>query len=261
MSTQEKTTALIDLQQLGEQLALTAKPIHQAIDKSKKPFNLPANKLGNKVPELAKLGDLMIFRISKDEEWGSYHSKTLALFLNDEGKPTVFTADLKPLDKVKFLHYSTGIKGFQTIEYQGLHLKIETSISREYRENLSDWGVVEGEGVPDSKYLADVPHPTIPLKDLSKDIVFQIVKPAGTDKRYDSQRYQIKNTKSNEEFEVFENSDMRDIIAEHGIPCEFKIGDVRKRNGNGKGKKDKEADAYIVRLIDVKKPTFEDIKL
>lgn len=257
-------SSLINLQDLGKQIALTGKPIHAAIEKTKQPFNVPASKLAPKVPELAKLGDTPIIRIFKELEGDCFYSKTLTLYLNDAGEPTVYTVDLKPLpkDKVKFLSFSTGINGYQIIEYQDLQLKIDTSISAEYREKLIEWGTDAGQRLPAPRYLADVPHPTTPLKDLAKGVTYQVLKETGTDKKFGSKRYLIKNLKTSEEFEAFENADLRDIISAHSLPCDFMIGDVRERKSNGKdSKKFKDSEGWVVRLIDPKKPTFEDIAI
>lgn len=254
---------VINLQDLGKQIALTAKPIHAAIEKTKQPFNLSAAKIAGKVPELAKLTETQIIRVFKEQDGDCYYSKTLTAYLSDAGEPTIYTADLKPLpkDKVKFIFYCTGINGYVVIEYLGLQLQIDISISYEYRENLLEWGVVAEEGTPPARYLADVPHPTTPLKDLAKGITYQVLKETGIDKKFGSKRYLIKNLKTSEEFEAFENADLRDIIACHSLPCDFMIGDVRERKGNGKGKKFKDSEGYVVRLIDPKKPTFEDIAI
>lgn len=246
--------AVINLIQIGQQLALTGKPIHNAIEKSGKPFELSADKLVAKIPELAKFKESKIFRFYKGES-GAYESKTLTLYIDDNGAPAVFTADIKPLEgKVTFTTYKTGLQGYQRFKFEGVEYQAETSLSEDYRDNLIAWGSVEGEGLPDVKYLADVPHFTVPLKDLAKDTEFKILKSTGTDKKFDSVRYLIQNTVTKEEFEVFGNAQMREMFTEYGSDTRFKIGDVKERKP-----KNGEKPVFTVRLIDLKIPTFEDL--
>jgi hypothetical protein len=259
---------VIDLLEVANQLASSAKGLQKTALETKKPVFVSVQSILKKLPELTVLPpDLAIFRLRATDS--IFLADTLNVF-EFEGQTVIASPDLELLDGFDFVSYKTGINGFCVVTYQGLQLKIAMSVSDSHVDDLIDTGAkgIDGSGKPDPSYLRKLPQPETPLysDDLPQNVALTIVATGKTTQRYDTPLVDIADLKGKVYKNVICNSDLTSIATKHGIGAKFKIIGKRARvNKDGlpidaTGKVNQKKPSYIVQLQDLQGLDFSDLK-
>jgi hypothetical protein len=259
---------VIDLLEVANQLASSAKGLQKTALETKKPVFVSVQSILKKLPELTVLPpDLAIFRLRATDS--IFLADTLNVY-ELEGQTVIASPDLELLDGFDFVSYKTGINGFCVVTYQGLQLKIAMSVSDSHVDDLIDTGAkgIDGSGKPDPSYLRKLPQPETPLysDDLPQNVALTIVATGKTTQRYDTPLVDIADLKGKVYKNVICNSDLTSIATKHGIGAKFKIIGKRARvNKDGlpidaTGKVNQKKPSYIVQLQDLQGLDFSDLK-
>jgi hypothetical protein len=259
---------VIDLLEVANQLASSAKGLQKTALETKKPVFVSVQSILKKLPELEALPpDLAIFRLRATDS--IFLADTLNVY-ELEGQTVIASPDLELLDGFDFVSYKTGINGFCVVTYQGLQLKIAMSVSDSHVDDLINTGAkgIDGSGKPDPSYLRKLPQPETPLysDDLPQNVALTIVATGKTTQRYDTPLVDIADLKGKVYKNVICNSDLTSIATKHGIGAKFKIVGKRARvNKDGlpidaTGKVNQKKPSYIVQLQDLQGLDFSDLK-
>lgn len=260
---------VIDLLDVANQLASSAKGLQKTALETKKPVFVSVQSILKKLPELQVLPpDLAIFRLRATDS--IFLADTLNIYEFD-GQTVIASPDLDLLDGFDFLSYKTGINGHSIVSYQGLQLKIAISVNDDHLDDLINTGAkgIDGSGKPDPSYLRKLPQPETPLHsdDLPQNVALTIVATGKTTQRFETPLVDITDPKGKVYKNVICNSDLSSIATKHGIGAKFKIIGKRARvNKEGlpidaTGKVNKLKPSYIVQLQDLQGLDFSDIKV
>jgi len=261
---------VIDLLEVANQLASSAKGLQKTALETKKPVFVSVQSILKKLPELSVLPpDLAIFRLRATSDT-TFDVNTLKVYeLN--GITVISSPDLEILDGFDFVNFKTGFDGFCVVSFNGLSLKINMSVSDSYSDILSETGVkgvIDGTGKPDPCYLGKLPQPETPLysDDLPQNVALTIVATGKTTQRFDTPLVDLSDLKGKVYKNVICNSDLSSIATKHGIGAKFKIIGKRARvNKDGQpidstGKVNLKKPSYIVQLQDLQGLDFSDLK-
>ena len=259
---------VIDLVEVANQLASSAKGLQKTALETKKPVFVSVQSILKKLPELEALPpDLAIFRLRATDS--IYLADTLNVY-ELEGQTVIASPDLELLDGFVFVSYKTGINGFCIVSFNGLTLKIAMSVSDDHVDNLINTGAkgIDGSGKPDPSYLRRLPQPETPLysDDLPQNIALTIVATGKTTQRFDTPLVDLTDPTGKVYKNVITNSDLASITTKHGIGAKFKIIGKRARvNKDGlpidaTGKVNKLKPSYIVQILDMQGLDFSDLK-
>ena len=260
---------VIDLIEVANQLASSAKGLQKTALETKKPVFVSVQSILKKVPELEPLPpDLAIFRLRATES--IFLADTLNVF-EFEGQTVIASTDLELLDGFDFVSYKTGINGFCIVSFNGLQLKIAMSVSDNHVDDLIVTGAkgIDGTGKPDPSYLRKLPQPETPLysDDLPQNVALTIVGTGKITQRYDTPLVDVTDPKGKVYKNVICNSDLTSIATKHGLGAKFKIIGKRARvNKEGlpvdaTGKVNQKKPSYIVQLQDLQGLDFSDLKV
>lgn len=258
---------VIDLLDVANQLASSAKGLQKTALETKKPVFVSVQSILKKLPELQVLPpDLAIFRLRATDS--IFLADTLNIYEFD-GQTVIASPDLDLLDGFDFLSYKTGINGHSIVSYQGLQLKIAISVNDDHLDDLINTGAkgIDGSGKPDPSYLRKLPQPETPLHsdDLPQNVALTIVATGKTTQRFETPLVDITDPKGKVYKNVICNSDLSSIATKHGIGAKFKIIGKRARvNKEGlpidaTGKVNKLKPSYIVQLQDLQGLDFSDL--
>ena len=264
-----ETPPVIDLLEVANQLASSAKSLQKTALETKKPVFVSVQSILKKLPELAVLPpDLAIFRLRATDS--IFLADTLNVY-ELEGQTVIASPDLELLDGFDFVTYKTGINGFCVVSYQGLQLKIAMSVGDSHVDDLINTGAkgIDGSGKPEPRYLRKLPQPETPLysDDLPQNVALTIVATGKTTQRFDTPLVDITDPKGKVYKNVITNSDLASIATKHGLGAKFKIIGKRARvNKDGQtidstGKFNLKKPSYIVQLLDMQGLDFSDLKL
>ena len=264
-----ETPPVIDLLEVANQLASSAKSLQKTALETKKPVFISVQSILKKLPELAVLPpDLAIFRLRATDS--IFLADTLNVY-ELEGQTVIASPDLELLDGFDFVTYKTGINGFCVVSYQGLQLKIAMSVGDSHVDDLINTGAkgIDGSGKPEPRYLRKLPQPETPLysDDLPQNVALTIVATGKTTQRFDTPLVDITDPKGKVYKNVITNSDLASIATKHGLGAKFKIIGKRARvNKDGQtidstGKFNLKKPSYIVQLLDMQGLDFSDLKL
>ncbi|MFN5839033.1 MAG: hypothetical protein ACK47J_20525 [Pseudanabaena sp.] len=259
---------VIDLLEVANQLASSAKGLQKTALETKKPVFVSVQSILKKLPELEVLPpELAIFRLRATDS--IFLADTLNVY-ELEGQTVIASPDLELLDGFDFVTYKTGINGYTVVSYQGLQLKIGISVSDDHVDELIVTGAkgIDGSGKPDPSYLRRLPQPETPLHsdDLPHNVALTIVATGKTTQRFDTPLVDITDPKGKLYKNVITNSDLSSIATKHGIGAKFKIIGKRARvNKDGQpidstGKVNLKKPSYIVQLQDLQGLDFSDLK-
>jgi hypothetical protein len=157
---------VIDLLTIAGQIATTAKALGEKIKTTGKPAILTASQLASKIPAIAPLGDLPLFRarIAKN---GLLEVDTIGLWVGETGEVGVFAADLTPIPNATILTWVAAIKGETLVEINGVTLKTGFNASEQCVEAIAKDGLngpgLTGEGIPPLNLLSPIPQPETPI--------------------------------------------------------------------------------------------------
>jgi hypothetical protein len=263
------TPPVIDLLEVANQLASSAKGLQKTALETKKPVFVSVQSILKKLPLLEALPpDLAIFRLRATES--IFLADTLNVF-EFEGQTVIASPDLELLDGFDFVSYKTGINGFCVVSFNGLTLKIGMSVSDDHVEDLINTGAkgIDGSGKPDPSYLRKLPQPETPLysDDLPQNVPLTIVATGKTTQRFETPLVDLTDPKGKVYKNVICNSELATIATKHGIGSKFKIIGKRARvNKDGlpidsTGKVNQKKPSYIVQLQDLQGLDFSDLKV
>lgn len=264
-----KTPPVIDLLEVANQLASSAKGLQKTALETKKPVFVSVQSILKKLPLLEALPpDLAIFRLRATES--IFLADTLNVF-EFEGQTVIASPDLELLDGFDFVSYKTGINGFCIVSINGIELKIAMSVSDDHVEDLINTGAkgIDGSGKPDPSYLRKLPQPETPLysDDLPQNVPLTIVATGKTTQRFETPLVDLTDSKGKVYKNVICNSELATISTKHGIGSKFKIIGKRARvNKDGlpidsTGKVNQKKPSYIVQLQDLQGLDFSDLKV
>lgn len=259
---------VIDLLEVANQLASSAKSLQKTALETKKPVFVSVQSILKKIPDLEVLPpDLAIFRLRATDS--IFLADTLNVY-ELEGQTVIASPDLELLDGFDFDSYKTGINGFCIVSYQGLQLKIAMSVSDSHVDDLINTGGkgIDGSGKPDPSYLRRLPQPETPLysDELPQNVPLTIVATGKTTQRYDTPLVDLTDLSGKLYKNVICNSELTAIVTKHGLGAKFKILGKRARvNREGQtidstGKVNQKKPSYIVQLQDLQGLDFSDLE-
>jgi hypothetical protein len=259
-------TATVDLLDMANQIATTAKSIHKLVEDTQRPQSIKAGKLVGKLPELKQLpSDLTLFRVRKKD--AIFQCDTLCAYMSDDGEALIYTTELDTVSDFKFIRHKTGIGGYCEIKHSsGLEFRIAISCSDDARIDDS----VEAEGKPLPTYLAKVPRPEIPLYSviLPQNEELEIVSNGLKSREYGSALVTVKVVKTGEILKnIICNAALDRVLNKHGIGAKFKIaGKTPITNKKGEpidanGKVNKVKPMWNVQIVDCQGTDFSDLSL
>ncbi len=259
---------IINLIEIGNQLALTAKGLQKKVDDSTEPLNIQASLLVAKIPELKVVADKAILRLRKTED--GYKADAPSAWLNDNGEAILCYTDFAPMEDFTAIKHKSGIGGWVDAKHKsGLILKISITTNQEHLEDLesNDSDGYEGEGLPLPSYLRLIPQPETPLHDdkLPLDTELTIISNGKFSRKYQTPLVTIKSATGEIFKDVICNSAVKRIYDTHGNGAKFKIVSKHpKRNKKGEtvnanGEVSKENHAWIVNILDCQSVDFSDL--
>jgi hypothetical protein len=279
MSTQRNTTNsgtvsnAIDLLTIAGQIATTAKALGEKIKTTGKPVILSANQLASKIPAIASLGDLPLFRarIAKN---GLLEVDTIGLWVGETGEVGVYGSDLTYIPNAKILTWVAAIKGETIVEIDGVTLKTGFNASEACVEIIAKDGLngagLTGEGNPPTNLVSPIPQPEIPVYSdiLPIDVVLEITKTGKTSRKFETPMVDAIDRATGEVFtNLICNADLQRIAETHGIGAKFKIvGKAPRldREGNpidATGKINRSKPAYVVKIADMQGDDFSNLTI
>ena len=263
----------IDLLTIAGQIATTAKALGEKIKTTGKPAILTASQLASKIPAIAPLGDLPLFRarIAKN---GLLEVDTIGLWVGETGEVGVFAADLTPIPNATILTWVAAIKGETLVEINGVTLKTGFNASEQCVEAIAKDGLngpgLTGEGIPPLNLLSPIPQPETPIYSdiLPLDTVLEITRTGKTSRKFETPMVDVIDRATGEVFtNLICNADLQRIAETHGIGAKFKIvGKAPKTNREGvpidaDGKVNRSKPAYIVKIADLQGDDFSNLTI
>lgn len=254
------TPKTVDLLELANQIATTAKAIHKAVEESKRPQSLKAEVLTKKCPDFKSLPPtLTLFRVRKFDD--IFKCDTLCAYTSEEGIVKIYTPELDIVDDFEFVKHKTGISGFCEVKHtSGLTLRIAIGVSNDERLNGF---TEEGEGMPLPHKLALVPRPELPL---FSDVVpineeLEIVRNGLRSKEHNTPLVDVKIQRTGEVLKnVICNAALERILDKSGIGGKFKVVGKRQRSTKG-DKANKSKPTWTVQIADCQGVDFSDLEL
>jgi hypothetical protein len=265
MKTETKTINLIEI---ANQIALTAKGLLKKVDENGQTLNVAASLLVTKIPELKAIVDKNIIRLSKTVD--GYAGATCSAWVNDAGEVVYCYTDLTPMQGYTPIRHKPGVGGWVDLKHEsGFILRIAVSVSESFLEEIEadDIEPVEKDGSPLPSQLKLIPQPETPLYDdkLPHGVVFEIFSNGKFSRKYNTPLVTIKSESGELFNDVICNSALVKIYDTHGIGAKFKIANKRpKRNKDGKpvnaqGEVSETNHAWIVNVIDCQTVDFSDL--
>jgi hypothetical protein len=262
------TQTMTNLSQLASQLATTAKGLHAKVKETKQAVTLTGLQLAGKIPTLEGLGDTVVFRL-REMRNGLIACDTLGVWVGENGKVGVFTADLNPVGKTKILSYNSGINGHTIIEIEGLKFQIGFNPSQSHIEELVNLKVtgIDGEGSPKPEMVAPIPQPETPIysDEIPSNVTLTIVKTGKQSRKFSTPLIDIETPTGEVLKNVICNADLTRIVETYGKGASFKIvGKAPRLNKEGlpidsEGKVNKLKPAYMVQIADLQQTDFADL--
>lgn len=267
MANTTKIVKTVDLLELANQIATTAKGVHKAVEESKRPQSLKAEVLTKKCPEFKALPPtLTLFRVRKLDN--IFKCDTLTVYTSEEGVATIYTPELDVVEGFDFVKYKSGVSGFCEVKHtSGLTLIIGISVSDDERIDGSN---DEIEGTPLPHKLKVVPRPEIPLY---SEIVpvndeLEIVRNGLQSKEFKTPLVDVKITRTGEVLKnVICNAALERILEKYGVGGKFKIAGKRPRTNkkgepiDANGKVNKSRPSWSVQIVDCQGTDFSDLKI
>ena len=265
--TSEKTATQMNLLEIANQLALTAKGLQKKVD-SDGFVTVTATQLSGKMPELKVLKDTAIFRLRKGDD--CYKADTLTAYTDDNGEAKLYSADLSELTGFTALKYKSGISGHIDIQHKsGLELKISISTNDNHILELEETqsSGFEGEGMPKPDYLRLVPQPETPLYSdvLPHNVEIEILSNGRKSRKYETPLVTVKLPDGKIVKDVICNAALQRIYESSGNGSKFKIvGKRARKNKEGQpidsdGKVNPSKPSYIVDIVNCQSIDFADL--
>jgi hypothetical protein len=263
-------TQPINLVEIANQLASTAKALHSKVREGGKALTLQASQLASKIPGLEGLGNLNLFRLRETRN-GLIDCDTLGIWVGENGEVGVFTPDLIPVPKAQICSYNSGIRGYTIIELEGIFLKTgfnPASIHIEELVNLKVDGI-DGEGVPKVVIVSDIPQPETPIysDEIPHNVELKIIKTGKRSRKFDTPLVDVEVPTGKILKNVICNSELARIVETNGIGAKFKIvGKAPRVNKEGlpidsEGKVNKAKPSYTVQIADLQLTDFSDLSI
>lgn len=263
------TAKTINLLEIGNQLALSAKGLQKKVDENNgQPINISASMLVGKISEFKVLGENPVFRLRKTED--GYRTDSPSVWVNDNGESNLYYPNFEIMEGFTALKYKSGINGWVDIKHiSGMILRISITSHEDHTLELSSKNSegVEGEGMPKPSYLRLIPQPEMPLysDELTHDIEFTIISNGKFSRKYSTPLVTIKSESGKVFKDVICNSALQRIYKEHGEGAKFKIISKHpKRNKQGEpvnanGEVSHDNHAWIVNILDCLSFDFSDL--
>lgn len=262
------TSKIINLIEIGNQLALTAKGLQKKVDDSTEPLNIQASLLVGKIPELKVIADKAILRLRKTED--GYRADAPNVWLNDDGEAILCYTDFALMEDFTAIKHKSGIGGYVDVKHKsGLILKISITTNEEHLEDLesNDSDGYEGEGMPLPSYLRLIPQPETPLYDdkLPVGVELTIISNGKFSRKYQTPLVTVKSATGEVFKDVICNAALKRIHETYGDGAKFKIISKHpKRNKKGEtvtanGEVSATNHAWIVNILDCQSVDFSDL--
>jgi len=269
MTTKSNAPKIIDLIEIGNQLALSAKGLQKKVDENNGlPINIPASMLAGKIPGLKVLGEVSIFRLRKTED--GYKAETATVWVDDNGEANLYYPDLEIMKDFTAIKYKSGINGWVEVKHiSGLELKISITTNDDHvlelSGNKSDG--VSGDGMPDPSYLRLIPQPETPLYDdkLPHNVEFKILSNGKKSRKFSTPLVTIESEDGKVFRDVICNAALQKIFSEYGVGAKFKIvNKYPKRNKEGNpinanGEVSHDKHVWIVEILNCQLADFSDL--
>jgi hypothetical protein len=262
------TSKTINLIEIANQIALTAKGLQKKVSETEQPLNVSASLLVGKIPELKAITNKNIVRLSKTLDGCT--GSTCNTWVNDEGEVIFCYTDLQPMEGFTPIRHKPGIGGWVDLQHEsGFIIKINISVSESFLEELeiSEDEPTEKNGSPLPSQLKLIPQPETPLHDnkLPQGVEFEIISNGKYSRKFNTPLVNIRSENGEVFNDVICNYALQKIYETHGTGAKFKIANKRpKRNKQGEpvtanGEVSKTNHAWIVNLIDCQIVDFSDL--
>lgn len=261
----------ISLPTIASQLATTAKGLHEKIRSSKRAQTVTAAALAGKIPALAPLGDIVLFRL-RLARTGLIECDTVGIWVGDDGAVGVYSPDLRSIPGAEIQTWNGTIKGIAIVAINGIALETGFNPSDDALGIVTEKGLeapeLSGEGTPPANLVAPIPQPEIPLhsEEIQTGKSYEIVAMGKHSKKFQTPMLDVKNLETGEILSnVICNSELEKIASSYGIGAKFQIvGKAPRVNREGlpldtEGKVNRAKPAYIVKIADLQGPDFSDI--
>jgi hypothetical protein len=261
------TSKTINLIEIGNQLALTAKGLQKKVDDSNEALNISASLLLGKIPDLKIISEKSILRLKKTED--GYKCDTPSTWLDDSGEVVFCYTDFSPMEDFTAIKHKSGISGWVDVKHKsGLILRIGITVSESHLEDLEvdESDGYEGDGMPLPSYLRLIPQPETPLYDskLPHNVEFTIISNGKFSRKYQTPLVTIKSENGEIFKDVICNSSLNRIYKNYGNGAKFKIVSKHpKRNKKGEtvnaNGEPSSNHAWIVNILDCQSVDFSDL--
>ena len=266
LETLKTMTNTIDLQNIGNQIAISAKSLQEKC-KHNGEIYISAKSLVSKIPALKSLGDMVIFRMYCYND--NFRIRTLTIYRDADNSVGIYSPDLQLQNGFECIDFDARIGGYTTLKHKsGLTLKADIAINDNHILEIAKGVATIGEGIPDYKILGELPKPEIPLhsQKFPENEVITVTELLTDKSKYGSSLVNVKfgNTEINR---VICNAQLESMCSQYGLPFSFKIVGKRfKKDKTGKYLnsenevvKNPSDAAKIVDLIDMQLPDFSDL--
>ncbi|MBP5976593.1 hypothetical protein HW132_28640 [Brasilonema sp. CT11] len=243
---------IINLQELAAQLEQTAKAIEAKVKGTETRFNISADKLVKKVPELKVFGNKTVFQARWQDE--SMRIEIPRVCKSYEAEEVV--TQLPDLDylEVEYISYVTGLGGYAIVEIDDHQFQIGLTANLDLDDDELD--SVDGEGEPPIEVLGYEKRPEIPLRSdsipLNKELI--VIANGKKSREHNTQLCDVKITETGEIIKnVICNTQLERLIQKYGTKgnCKFKV--TRKTKAKeGKSK---------VSILDLNGLDFSDLEV
>jgi len=263
----------VSLVTIANQLATTAKGLHEKIRATKRAQTLTAAALAGKIPALAPLGDTILFRLRLSRA-GLIECDTIGIWAGEDGAVGVYGPDLRPIPGAEIQTWNATIKGQSIIVINGVALETGFNPSDTALDIVAGSGLeapeLSGEGTPPANLVAPIPQPEIPIHSEEIEIgkSYQIVAMGKLSKKFETPMVDVKNLETGEILSnLICNSELEKIASTYGIGAKFQIvGKAARVNKEGlpidtEGKVNRAKPAYIVKIADLQGVDFSDMDI
>ena len=253
---------MLNLIEISKNIALKAKKLQeQCLSQSPKPLTIPAQALKKQKPEFAKLpSELTIFQMLARED-DSYKVSTIAVYQKN-GAVVVASPDLEIRDDFKIVKWKTGLGGRVVLKHKsGIELIAAIASSPEHLSQLEvdDVNFLEGEGEPPIEYLKPIPSPETPLYSpiLPHNVSLEVIATGKKTREFETPMVDLQDSDGKVYRDVITNSDLQQLILDHGIGVKFEILGVHDYYKNG----DKSKRYHRVDILRIGSDDFSDLEI
>lgn len=226
-------TKAVDLTEIAAKLAKSSNII-QKVEESGKPVNIPTAAIVKINPALQPLSQYSCLFRGWESKNGVVVVTPPTVFVDDSGNPALYTADLKPIEKVEFLGYKAGIGGWVDVKVGSLEIRCGISFSDDFGDMVAANPTKYKDpinGTPDPAVLDNLPSPETPIYTLEVGTVYSVHKITGRlSKKFQTPMVDLVNETTGEILtDVLTNTELDKLLAKYQGKTKFEVWNIRDR--------------------------------